>query len=206
MYNGQCNMCAFHGAETTCGVCVGMSSGTVGRMYLMKACTLCTHEATCFTGGHRCTSSRLEYFERSDEKCPDASEMNIQEPAKSSDTEAPAVPGTTVPENPETPEIKISDGRVTLSKEQAHALIWGTQIGGNHYKNPNVPDGFPDISEFLAVHDVRATEGNVMKYVYRHDKKNGFQDIMKCFQYLQFIAYVRYGKFVAFDDRFDILD
>lgn len=64
------------------------------------------------------------------------------------------------------------------------------QVSGNHYKNPDVMD----IAEFLIRHKVEMAESNVMKYAFRHEKKNGIEDLRKAQHYLQFIAWVKYKE------------
>ena len=68
---------------------------------------------------------------------------------------------------------------------------FNTQVGGTHYKKT---DGCPDVAEWCGMQRVEFLEGNVIKYVFRHERKNGFEDIEKAMQYLRFIAWVKYGK------------
>jgi hypothetical protein len=73
------------------------------------------------------------------------------------------------------------------------ALAQDTQIGGNHYKTVSIEpwDVFMDwqLDPWLC---------NVIKYVQRHDKKNGIEDLKKARHYLDF-AIENYDKLV---DRF----
>lgn len=46
---------------------------------------------------------------------------------------------------------------------------------------------------FIMVNKLPYAEGNVVKYVCRHDKKNGLEDIEKAIKYLKFIAKDTYG-------------
>ena len=75
----------------------------------------------------------------------------------------------------------------------ARRVVFETQVGGSHYKNPNVPAGFPDPAEFCIVHGLGGAESNIIKYVFRHDKKNGIEDLRKAKQYLEFLAACRYN-------------
>ena len=56
------------------------------------------------------------------------------------------------------------------------------QIGGTHYQNEIQP-----WDVFLAW-GLDPWLCNVIKYVQRHDKKNGIEDILKALHYLEFVA------------------
>lgn len=68
---------------------------------------------------------------------------------------------------------------------------FNTQTGGDHYKKVA---NCPDVAEWCTMQKIEFSEGNVIKYVFRHERKNGFEDIEKAYQYLRFIAWVKYGK------------
>lgn len=70
----------------------------------------------------------------------------------------------------------------------------GYQVGGCHYKTSGM-----QLSEFLEKNKVGFLEGNAMKYVFRHDKKNKEEDLLKAIQYIQFILKYRYGKYLVGD-------
>lgn len=70
----------------------------------------------------------------------------------------------------------------------------GYQVGGCHYKASGM-----QLSEFLESNKVGFLEGNAMKYVFRHDKKNKEEDLLKAIQYIKFILKYRYGKFLVGD-------
>jgi len=55
------------------------------------------------------------------------------------------------------------------------------QIGGDHYMLPIQP------IEYIVENDIPYREANVIKYVTRHAKKNGRQDIEKAIHYLEMI-------------------
>ena len=61
------------------------------------------------------------------------------------------------------------------------------QVAGNHYsaKIQHV--------EFVTANDIPYMEAQVMRYICRHDKKNGMEDIEKAMHYCQLIAKLRYG-------------
>lgn len=70
----------------------------------------------------------------------------------------------------------------------------GYQVGGGHYKTSGM-----QLSEFLERNKVGFLEGNAMKYVFRHDKKNKEEDLLKAIQYIKSILKYRYGKFLVGD-------
>lgn len=70
----------------------------------------------------------------------------------------------------------------------------GYQVGGCHYKTSGM-----QLSEFLERNKVGFLEGNAMKYVFRHDKKNKEEDLLKAVQYIKLILKYRYGKLLVGD-------
>ena len=56
-----------------------------------------------------------------------------------------------------------------------------TQIGGNHYQLPIQP------IDFITKNKLGFIEGNIIKYVVRHDKKNGLEDLEKAKHYLEML-------------------
>lgn len=69
-----------------------------------------------------------------------------------------------------------------------------TKLGGGHYKTSGM-----QLSEFLESNKVGFLEGNAMKYVFRHDKKNKEEDLLKAIQYIKLILKYKYGKFLVGD-------
>ena len=53
------------------------------------------------------------------------------------------------------------------------------QVGGDHYQSSI------QTWDYIIAHDLGYLEGNVIKYVTRHRKKNGMQDLEKALHYLQ---------------------
>ena len=53
-----------------------------------------------------------------------------------------------------------------------------TQVGGSHYESPIDPD------KYIAANNLTFREGNIVKYVTRHRKKNGLEDLLKARDYL----------------------
>ena len=61
------------------------------------------------------------------------------------------------------------------------------QEGGNHYKTMAIQP-----VEYITKNKIPYLEGNVIKYVSRHQSKNGIEDIKKAIHYLQLIAELQY--------------
>jgi len=61
------------------------------------------------------------------------------------------------------------------------------QEGGDHYQMAIGP------IDYILANDLGYCEGNVIKYVSRHDRKNGKEDILKAMHYLEFILEDQYG-------------
>ena len=57
-----------------------------------------------------------------------------------------------------------------------------TQVGGNHYKDLSIQPG-----DYIRENNLGWYEGNVIKYITRHDKKNGLEDVMKAKHYIEMI-------------------
>ena len=62
------------------------------------------------------------------------------------------------------------------------------QIGGNHYKDYSIQP-----VEFIHANNVPYLEGNIIKYIMRHKKKNGVQDLEKAKHYLELLIQLDYG-------------
>ena len=56
------------------------------------------------------------------------------------------------------------------------------QIGGKHYRNMKIQP-----AEFINENKLLFAEGNAIKYICRHAKKGGLQDIEKAIHYLEMI-------------------
>jgi len=56
------------------------------------------------------------------------------------------------------------------------------QIGGDHYKNMNITP-----TEYIEANNIPWSEGNVIKYISRHNAKNGRQDVEKAIHYCELI-------------------
>jgi hypothetical protein len=55
------------------------------------------------------------------------------------------------------------------------------QVGGEHYKLKIQP------IEFIYANDIPFIEGNIIKYVVRHRRKNGVEDLKKARHYLDML-------------------
>lgn len=56
------------------------------------------------------------------------------------------------------------------------------QVGGAHYKDMAIQPG-----EFIRANGIGWYEGNAIKYICRHNAKNGRQDIEKAIHYLELV-------------------
>jgi hypothetical protein len=63
------------------------------------------------------------------------------------------------------------------------------QVGGDHYSRMGIQP-----KDYILKNKLGYAEGNVVKYVSRHDKKNGKEDILKAIQYLNFILEDQYQE------------
>jgi hypothetical protein len=62
-----------------------------------------------------------------------------------------------------------------------------TQVGGDHYKEMKIQP-----IDFIVENEIPFREANAIKYIVRHAKKNGAQDIRKAIHYLQMILEKQY--------------
>jgi len=56
------------------------------------------------------------------------------------------------------------------------------QVGGKHYSKFNIQP-----ADFINQNKLLFAEGNIIKYVCRHQSKNGKEDILKAIHYLEMI-------------------
>ena len=61
------------------------------------------------------------------------------------------------------------------------------QPGGDHYKSMKIQP-----VEFIVENGIDFLEANVIKYVCRHESKNGLEDIEKAIHYLELIKQLKY--------------
>jgi len=62
------------------------------------------------------------------------------------------------------------------------------QEGGSHYNMTIQP------IEFIEKNGLGFSEGNVIKYVCRHKRKNGKEDLLKARHYIDLLIELHYGK------------
>jgi len=74
------------------------------------------------------------------------------------------------------------------SKDPTTGSAIDKQVGGGHYK----AQGIQPI-EFSMSNELNFAEGSVIKYVHRHRRKNGAEDIKKAIHYLEFILEYEYN-------------
>ena len=63
------------------------------------------------------------------------------------------------------------------------------QQGGDHYRQLPIQP-----IEFITKNNLGFCEGNVIKYVCRHELKNGVEDIDKAIHYLQLLKELKYSE------------
>lgn len=63
------------------------------------------------------------------------------------------------------------------------------QVGGNHYKDLKIQP-----IEYIHANGLDYFEGNVIKYITRHRKKNGKQDLEKAKHYIDLLIELEYNK------------
>lgn len=62
------------------------------------------------------------------------------------------------------------------------------QIGGNHYANMVITP-----TEYILLNNIEWLEGNAIKYISRHENKNGKEDILKAIHYCELIIKEKYA-------------
>jgi hypothetical protein len=72
-------------------------------------------------------------------------------------------------------------------EEEATALQ--KQVGGAHYAEMAI-----QAIEFITANDLSFLEGNIIKYVCRHQNKNGAEDIKKAIHYCELLLQMEYGE------------
>jgi hypothetical protein len=70
-----------------------------------------------------------------------------------------------------------------------HMSALDKQEGGGHYKEFTIQP-----IEFITANDLSFLEGNIIKYVCRHKKKNGADDIKKAMHYCELLLQMEYGE------------
>jgi hypothetical protein len=63
------------------------------------------------------------------------------------------------------------------------------QIGGDHYKKMKI-----QTTEFCMANGLDHCQSNVVKYVCRHEDKDGIKDLDKAIHYLEMLKEFKYGN------------
>lgn len=63
------------------------------------------------------------------------------------------------------------------------------QVGGDHYKNTSIQP-----IEFIRANNLTFCEGSALKYITRHRRKNGKEDLEKAIHYLELEIEGTYGS------------
>ena len=84
---------------------------------------------------------------------------------------------------------KGARGRGRISAPFPRRTATKTQIGGSHYK-----DFVIQPAEFIHKNGIGFLEGNVIKYVCRHQAKNGKEDLLKARHYIDLLLELEYGE------------
>lgn len=64
-----------------------------------------------------------------------------------------------------------------------------TQVGGSHYKDMAIQP-----FTFIMANNLDYCQANVIKYICRHESKNGVEDLDKAIHYIQLLKEYKYGK------------
>lgn len=70
------------------------------------------------------------------------------------------------------------------------------QVGGDHYKSMPIQP-----IEFITKNKIPFIEGNVIKYICRHEYKNGIQDVEKVIHYCNLLIDLRYPTHKREEER-----
>jgi len=74
-------------------------------------------------------------------------------------------------------------------EEWNRAAATSRQVGGNHYKDFKI-----EPIEFIMANNIGYCEGNIIKYICRHQAKGGVQDIDKVIHYCELLKELKYGS------------
>ena len=79
------------------------------------------------------------------------------------------------------------DAAARAAREQGKAAT--EQVGGDHYRSKAIQP-----IDYILGNELGFAEGNVVKYITRHQDKNGAEDIRKVIHYCQFILEHQYNE------------
>lgn len=63
------------------------------------------------------------------------------------------------------------------------------QVGGQHYREGGIQP-----IEYIHSNGLGYCEGNIVKYITRHDKKGGVEDLNKVIHYAELLKELEYGQ------------
>ena len=89
------------------------------------------------------------------------------------------------PEQPTTITLPSTAGQPLLFPPAASEI----QVGGSHYRDFAIQP-----AEFIHKNAIGFLAGNVIKYVCRHGKKNGVEDLKKARHYIDLLIEHEYGN------------
>jgi len=76
-----------------------------------------------------------------------------------------------------------------LKEEERVSRATNKQVGGTHYKDFKIMP-----IEYITKNKLDFCEGNIVKYISRHEKKNGAEDIRKVIHYAELILELKYKE------------
>jgi hypothetical protein len=95
----------------------------------------------------------------------------------------------------------MSDGMTDMFYEETEILqqmedggiqitnAFDKQVGGKHYTDMVVQP-----VEFIVANSIGFLEGNIIKYICRHQFKHGAEDIKKAIHYCELLLHTKYGE------------
>lgn len=72
--------------------------------------------------------------------------------------------------------------------EQVRQSQWSKQVGGNHYKDMPIQP-----AQFALENKLDYCQANAIKYICRHEHKNGKEDLEKAKHYIDLLIEHHYG-------------
>jgi hypothetical protein len=82
----------------------------------------------------------------------------------------------------------MSDGMTEMYMEE-EATALQKQVNGSHYVDMAIQP-----IEFITANELDFLQGNIIKYICRHKKKNGADDIKKAMHYCELLLQMEYGE------------
>ena len=74
-------------------------------------------------------------------------------------------------------------------EEEGPVSAFERQVGGTHYQDMPI-----QLVEFIVANNIPYLEGQSIKYLVRHSKKNGVEDIDKVIHYCELMKEAYYGE------------